>query len=236
MTDKRAVVRLVITERVIVLLSDWGGMPAVNVRDAERAKKKIEAAALKIFIHQGYHGTSMRDIARASGYSIGNIYNHYKTKEDIYVSLIKCFETRMAEKRSEFMAGLGDVFDPSELERLAWSVHDIVFSMPDYWRLMYIDVVEFRNRHFAGTFHQFARKVEAALGERLQSSTRRGTWSGVDPALAITSIYLQFFNYFLLQKVFNVKEPLGTSDREAISQIIQMMTGGLWHDRPRGKR
>jgi len=25
MTDKRAVVRLVITERVIVLLSDWGG-------------------------------------------------------------------------------------------------------------------------------------------------------------------------------------------------------------------
>jgi len=40
----------------------------------------------------------------------------------------------------------------------------------------------------------------------------------------------------LLQKVFNVKEPLGTSDREAISQIIQMMTGGLWHDRPRGKR
>ena len=124
-------------------------MPAVNVRDAERAKKKIEAAALKIFIHQGYHGTSMRDIARASGYSIGNIYNHYKTKEDIYVSLIKCFETRMAEKRSEFMAGLGDVFDPSELERLAWSVHDIVFSMPDYWRLMYIDVVEFRNRHLS---------------------------------------------------------------------------------------
>ena len=204
----------------------------MNERDAERAKKKIEAAALRTFIHQGYHGTSMRDIARASGYSIGNIYNHYKTKENIYLNLIKRFEARMAEKRNEFMNRLGDVFDPAELERLAWSVHDIVFSMPDYWRLMYIDVVEFRNRHFAGSFHQFAKKVEAALGERLQASARRGSWSGVDPALAITTIYLQFFTYFLLQKVFNVKEPLGTSDQEAVSQIIQMMTRGLWHDRP----
>jgi len=200
-------------------------------RDAERAKKKIEAAALKTFVHQGYHGTSMRDIAKASGYSIGNIYNHYKTKEQIYISLIRHFEARMAEKRNEFMEGLGDVFDPTELERLAWSVHDIVFSMPDYWRLMYIDVVEFRNRHFAGSFHQFAKKVETALGERLQTSTRRGSWGGVDPALAITTIYLQFFNYFLLQKVFNVKDPLGLPDQEAVSQIIQMMTRGLWRER-----
>ena len=113
----------------------------MNERDAERAKKKIEAAALKTFIHQGYHGTSMRDIAKASGYSIGNIYNHYQTKEAIYVSLIKHFEARMAEKRNEFMDRLGDVFDPAELERLAWAVHDIVFSMPDYWRLMYIDKI-----------------------------------------------------------------------------------------------
>ena len=207
-------------------------MSAPSARDAERAKKKIEAAALKTFIHQGYHGTSMRDIARASGYSIGNIYNHYKTKQDIYVSLIKRFEARMAEKRSELVGRMGDIFDPAELERLAWAVHDIVFSMPDYWRLMYIDVVEFRNRHFAGTFHQFSKKVEAALGERLQSSTRRGTWSGVDPALAISAIYLQFFTYFLLQKVFNIKEPLGMSDRKAVSQIIRMVTEGLWQGRP----
>jgi hypothetical protein len=38
---------------------------AVSERDAERAKKKIGAAALKTFIRQGYHGTSMRDIATA---------------------------------------------------------------------------------------------------------------------------------------------------------------------------
>ncbi|HUJ93692.1 MAG TPA: TetR/AcrR family transcriptional regulator [Terriglobales bacterium] len=202
----------------------------MNARDAERAKKKIEAAALKTFIHQGYHGTSMRDIARASGYSIGNIYNHYETKEHIYVSLIKHFEARMAAKRSELVGNMSDIFDPAELERLAWAVHDIVFSMPDYWRLMYIDVVEFRNRHFAGTFHQFSKKVEAALGERLKLSTQKGSWRGIDPALAISSIYLQFFTYFLLQKVFNVKEPLGTSDRKAVTQIIRMMTQGLWQD------
>jgi len=204
----------------------------MNERDAERAKKKIEAAALKTFVRQGYHGTSMRDIARASGYSIGNIYNHYKTKEHIYVSLIKRYEARMVEKRNQMVADPGDIFDPAELERLAWSVHDIVFSMPDYWRLMYIDVVEFRNRHFTGTFQGFTKKVEAVLGERLRSATRRGSWGGIDPALAFTAIYLQFFTYFLLQKVFNLKQPLGISDREAVSQMIQMITRGLWGEPP----
>jgi len=99
----------------------------------------------------------MRDIARASGYSIGNIYNHYKTKEDIYVSLIKCFETRMAEKRSEFMAGLGDVFDLRNWNGWLGRYTNRI----QHARLLAVDVhrvVEFRNRHFAGTFHSLQEK------------------------------------------------------------------------------
>jgi AcrR family transcriptional regulator len=56
-------------------------MPKLNDRDVERNRAKIEKAALRMFIRQGYHGTSMREIAGVSGVSLGNIYNYYPTKE-----------------------------------------------------------------------------------------------------------------------------------------------------------
>ncbi len=64
-------------------------MRANKNRDVERSRQKIEAAAMKIFTKQGYHGTSMRQIAEASVFSIGNLYNHYATKERLFVTLVK---------------------------------------------------------------------------------------------------------------------------------------------------
>ena len=136
-------------------------MTANKNRDVERSRRKIEAAAMKIFTKQGYHGTSIREIADASGFSIGNLYNHYPTKEALFETLVKKYETRIAGLRADALAQLGDVFQPAELERLAAAIKNIVCKNPDYWRLMYIDVVEFGNKHFAHTYTGWPEQVES---------------------------------------------------------------------------
>ncbi len=40
-------------------------------------------AALHLFTERGYFNTSVQDVARVSGASIGSIYHHFKDKEDI---------------------------------------------------------------------------------------------------------------------------------------------------------
>src|SRR5271166_115337 len=81
-----------------------GPMTATRNRDVARSRAKIEAAAMKIFTKQGYHGTSMREIAHASGFSIGNLYNHYPTKEKLFVALVKKYEERFAQLRASALA------------------------------------------------------------------------------------------------------------------------------------
>jgi len=207
-------------------------MPKLKDQAIERNRKKIERAALRVFIRQGYHGTTVRDIADASGVSTGNIYNYYRTKEHLFAQIVQRYAARMDRLRREALDSLDDVFEPEGLKQLAHWVRRIVYGNPDYWRLMYIDVVEFGSRHFAHTFRHLSRNMACLLGDRLQASTRRGHWNGIDPALALTAIYLQFFTYFLVEKLFGGKQHLGVPDEQAIAQIVRMVTEGLWHDGP----
>lgn len=56
----------------------------------ESTRQAILASAEKLFLEQGYNGTSMRQIAEGAGdIAVGGIYNHYKSKEDIFRALLE---------------------------------------------------------------------------------------------------------------------------------------------------
>lgn len=55
----------------------------------------IAEAAAKLFMEKGYHQTSMREIAKATGMGIGNLYAYISKKEDIlYLVLDDCYQRR----------------------------------------------------------------------------------------------------------------------------------------------
>jgi len=46
-------------------------------------------AALKLFSAKGYAGASMQEIAQASEFSIGTLYNFFETKESLYHTIVE---------------------------------------------------------------------------------------------------------------------------------------------------
>ena len=54
----------------------------------EATRLTIEDAAIELFIEQGYHATSMRQIADKAGLALGGIYNHFKSKDEIFEAVI----------------------------------------------------------------------------------------------------------------------------------------------------
>jgi AcrR family transcriptional regulator len=54
-----------------------------NPKLVERRRDQLIAAATKSFIEKGYDKTSVRDIVRESGLSMGNLYDYISSKEDI---------------------------------------------------------------------------------------------------------------------------------------------------------
>lgn len=57
-------------------------------------KQQILLAALDLFSQNGYAGTSIRQIARAVGVRESAIYNHYKSKEEIFNAILSEFKSR----------------------------------------------------------------------------------------------------------------------------------------------
>lgn len=197
-------------------------MPRLKDRVVRRNQTSIEEAALRRFIRQGYFGTSIRDIAREAGVSIGNIYNYYPTKEALYVSLVRRCSAQMAERQAALKPLLGRS-DPESLRLLAGAAREIVYHNPDYWRLMYVDVTEFGNRHFAHSFRRLSKNLETLAGGYAPGRIR----AGIQPALAFTAIYLQFFTYFLVEKLFGGKQHLGQPEEAAIEQLIRIFREGI---------
>ena len=157
--------------------------PKLRLQDVERNQVKIEDAALRVFTRLGFHGTSVRDIAKEAHVSIGNLYNYYRTKEEIYVSVITRYEAHMEKLRRKALGDIKNVFGQAELQRMAHVIREIVYDNPDYWRLMYIDITEFGNRafcgdiSFAGQGHEgphrpAARKIHARWKLELRESIR----------------------------------------------------------------
>jgi AcrR family transcriptional regulator len=201
-----------------------GGVPKLKSGAVERNQIRIEDAALRIFTRQGYHGTSVREIADQAGVSLGNIYNYYQTKEEIYCSLVRRYGQRMAQLQLQKVTPLLGALDSDSLTRLAAVVREIVAENSDYWRLMYIDVVEFGNQHFSHIFQAFPsalRRINPAAFEGTQLAC------GEAPEFAFASVYLQFLLYFLIETLFGGKQHLGVPDDEAIAKLIRLATAGL---------
>lgn len=198
-------------------------MPKLLANTIEKNRLKIERAALYLFTRKGFHGTTVREIAKKAGVSMGKLYLYYDTKEEIFVELVVRMEKKMEALRQKELLQYMKSPDPASLRQLGMAIGRIVSENLDYWRLMYIDVVEFRSKHFVHGFREIAGGLRTYSTALFQTSKVPFPPS-VDPGLAYTSLYLQFFTYFLVENLFGAKRHLGVSDEEAVDQLVRLYT------------
>ena len=81
------------------------------------------AAAAKTFAEQGYHGTSMRDLARASGFSLAGIYHYVDRKQELLFQIQDRSFALVEEGAREAIAACPD----PESRLRAFIRHHVVF-------------------------------------------------------------------------------------------------------------
>jgi AcrR family transcriptional regulator len=205
-------------------------MPKIAKHRAEQNRGRIEEAALRLFTSHGYHGTNIRDIAELAGGSTGSIYTYYPTKEVLFESVVNAYKKKMQARRSRMFANLRHPFSRKGLGQLATEIRSIVYDNADYWKLMYIDVIEFNNQHFAEDFHDLPGQFKWRLGQELAAAQESPGWCGLDPAFVFSAIYMQIFTYFLVERLFGGNQHLGVPDVTAMQRIVDIYGVGLWRE------
>lgn len=64
----------------------------------EESKQIILASAKELFIHSGYNKTTTADLCKATNMSKGNIYHHFKNKEEIFLHVLKEYVQEIESK------------------------------------------------------------------------------------------------------------------------------------------
>jgi len=79
--------------------ANLAGLVAQKDLSAYSPRERILAAALKLFVEQGYFNTNVPDLSRESKCSVGSIYHTFKNKEEIasalYDECIKAFRAAL---------------------------------------------------------------------------------------------------------------------------------------------
>ena len=169
----------------------------------ERTRDQIIQVARQLFVQQGYHGTSMRQIARQAGIALGGVYNHFSSKEDVfkavflenhpYHQVLPALLEAQGESIEELVANA------------SLQVEEVVHNRPDFLHLMFIEIVEFKSAHARELFTQlFPQIIE--LGQHI-TRANQGRLKAIPFPILARSFIGMFFAYYLTEAIFSGVAP-----------------------------
>jgi AcrR family transcriptional regulator len=194
---------------------------------SQRSRTQILNAALKLFSHQGYRATSIRDIAEAARVSTGNVYHHFADKEAIFHELLNEYWTAIESAEFPFNVALAAGF-PDNLEAVGHGARDSVKQWRHHVALIYVDVVEFEGKHIRKFYSDMARRFEAFLTRnRGQLDLDRKLRPGVSPVSAVMLASRVFLHYFSIEILFGVPNHFGHSTDQVIAEVADLLRYGM---------
>ena len=137
---------------------------------ADQRRNQVLTAATECFRAHGFHGTSMSQLSKASGMSVGHIYHYFENKEAIIEAIVEndLLKILNIPERIEQSRGDGDIFD-ALVEDVEKSAADAFYD-PDAALLLEIVAEAARNPRIASII----RRAEATAMESIKRYLRKG--------------------------------------------------------------
>ena len=178
-------------------------------------EQEIVAAALKLFVEFGFHGTPTSKIAREAGVANGTLFHYFKTKEDLIVSLYN----RTKENLNDYLTSRQSEQDPVKLKMKS------MYAASLEWGL------EHRNEfYFIQQFH-FSPHLAKVSAEDKEKQTR--LHSGLLQEAAKTQMFkplpVELISSILASHVYGVYQYLlnselrGKNNEKVIDETFELL-------------
>jgi AcrR family transcriptional regulator len=187
----------------------------------EATRKKLEHAALALFMKRGFNAVGLRDLAADAGVSLGAVYNHYASKDELFAAILDRLYAEFASATEPLAQFLVTATLPDDIERFGEVMRDMVERHREYLTLVYVDIAEFNGKHARPHYQHLAARFASVLPNK----STLPAWA--DPGVVLTLIYMQFANHFVVEKLIGAKGYLGLDQGDSIAAIAKLFTYGL---------
>ncbi|HZT32992.1 MAG TPA: TetR/AcrR family transcriptional regulator [Bryobacteraceae bacterium] len=188
---------------------------------SSQRRAAIVASAVHLFAEKGFRGTTTRQLAAAVGVTEPVLYQHFRTKGELYSAIIES----QAAAGQHYSAGLRKAMDEENdcdfLAALGNLILDRNEQDPDFTRLLMFSALE---RHELAPLF-FERQVlpffETVAGY-IRRRVRNGAFRPLDPEIAARAFIGMFAYQGLIAELFH---DLGT--RKSRKKIVKEMVGAF---------
>lgn len=167
-------------------------MAKEKLKKGEVTRLAIEDAALALYLEQSYHATSMRQIADHAGLALGGIYNHFKSKEEIFEAII--IDKHPYRKILPVILATEDENIEDFIRNAMQVVIKELSSEPYYLKLLLIELVEFDGKHGASLLKKIVPDVLPVFEKLIKS---RNNLRVTNPAALMRSFFGMILSYFI---------------------------------------
>lgn len=187
----------------------------------QRTRTAIIDTAHKLFIEQGYHGTSMRQIAQEAGIALGGIYNHYESKESIFEAVLWTYHP-YHRIFPAMQAAKGD-----NIEELIKDAARILLAslsaQKGFINLAFIEIVEFESQHITKIFESILpQMLEIADRITLHQSDLRP----IPLPILLRAFLGLFFSHFITEIMLQDALPV-EMDTNTVDYFVDIFLHGV---------
>jgi len=143
-------------------------------------KEQLIAEAEKIFAEKGFHATTIRDIAKATGSNVALIYYYFKDKEDLYLQIL---DETFRKMTGHIQKSLRDGADEEERLRLVIKAYiSFMGTQPHIPRIMAREMAE-GGQYVAIIMERYVFRNFSMMQGILSEGAGKGVFREVDPEL-----------------------------------------------------
>lgn len=192
--------------------------PSLTPRDEATLKRRrliVESAAM-CFIEQGFHQTSVRDISKRAGISLGNLYNHFESKAGLIA------ETATLE--AEELASIEKVLEKAQaaefqIEKFIRFYFDTLCLPETAVLAAEVTAEAMRNPQVAKGFMENRDRLAARLSDALQQGSENGLFQFACTPTQMAHLILDLIEGAATRVAFE-KGATRSSTRKAVETMI----------------
>jgi AcrR family transcriptional regulator len=185
----------------------------------ENSRQAIVQAAYQLFLENGYHATSVRDISGRCGLSTGGVYTHFTDKAEIFRAVLTEYHP-FWKILPAIEAAQGDT-----VEALAYDMANrmvaVLGRQREAFNLIFIEVVEFQGQHFGEMFPQFFPRLASIL---VRLATQADSLRPIPTPVLVRSFFGLFISYFMTSVILSNELP---SDEQSLHAFVDIYLHGI---------
>jgi TetR/AcrR family fatty acid metabolism transcriptional regulator len=208
-------------------------MPRISARArralVEERKRQILNAAIKVFATKGYERATIANIAREAGVAEGSIYNYFKNKGDLLISIPRqAIQSPVESVTAQMRSATAAPIPPEQmLSIIAKNMVSVIRQNGHIFRIL-ISALPTMNQ---ATREQYLNRVLLYVWDILEAYFTELIEKGVfrrdlNPAILTRTFVGMFLPFVLLDEILLVHNPVTLDYDQVVAQVITVFLRG----------